>query len=56
MVSMGEFRDAAAKHGLADRTFKDSLTLFSGPDTIEMRYFGAAHTNGDAFIVFRGPV
>ena len=29
------------------------MTLFSGADGIELRYFGAAHTNGDAFIMFR---
>ena len=54
MPSMREFREATARHGLADRTFKESLTLFSGAEVIELRYFGAAHTNGDAFIVFRG--
>jgi glyoxylase-like metal-dependent hydrolase (beta-lactamase superfamily II) len=54
MTSMEEFSTPERKHGLADRTFKDSLTLFSGPDAIELRYFGAAHTDGDAFIVFRG--
>ena len=54
MKDMDEFRDAGAKHGLPDRTFKDTLTLFSGSDAIDLHYFGAAHTNGDAFIVFRG--
>ena len=54
MQAMDEFRDDANKHGLPDRTFKLSLTLFSGADAIDLHYFGAAHTNGDAFIVFRG--
>ena len=27
--------------------------MFSGPDAIDLYYFGPAHTNGDAFIVFR---
>ena len=54
MTGMEEFSTPERKHGLADRTFKDSLTLFSGPDEIELRFFGAAHTDGDAFIVFRG--
>ena len=53
MHGMEDFRESAAKHGLPDRTFKDALTLFSGEDTIDLHYFGAAHTNGDAFIVFR---
>ncbi|MBI4886327.1 MAG: MBL fold metallo-hydrolase [Acidobacteria bacterium] len=39
-------------HGLAKRTFKDSMTLFSGPDRIELHYFGRGHTNGDAWVVF----
>jgi glyoxylase-like metal-dependent hydrolase (beta-lactamase superfamily II) len=55
MAGMPEFRDPADRHGLPDRTFNDRLTLFDGDDAIELRYFGAAHTDGDAFIVFRGP-
>jgi cyclase len=38
--------------GLPKRTFKDHMTLGSGIDRIELHYFGRAHTNGDAFIVF----
>ena len=53
MIAMDEFRDPARTHGLPDRTFKDQLTLFSGDEAIDLRYFGPAHTNGDAFIVFR---
>ena len=53
MIGMREFSRPETKHGLPDRMFKDSLTLFSGPEQIELRYFGVAHTNGDAFIVFR---
>jgi glyoxylase-like metal-dependent hydrolase (beta-lactamase superfamily II) len=54
MARMEEFADPAAKHGLPDRTFTDRLTLFSGPETIDLHYFGPAHTDGDAFVVFRG--
>ena len=54
MTSMEEFGAPERKHGLADRTFKDTLTLFSGADAIELHHFGPAHTDGDAFIVFRG--
>jgi len=35
------------------RTYKDKLTLFDGADTVEVNHFGAAHTNGDSFVVFR---
>ena len=38
--------------GLPKRTFRDSLTLGSGNDRIELRYFGPAHTGGDAFVIF----
>src|SRR6185436_9455143 len=38
--------------GMAKRTFKDSMTIGSGADRIELRYFGPAHTNGDAMVFF----
>ena len=34
------------------KTFSDKLALGSGRDQIDLYYFGAGHTNGDAFIVF----
>jgi cyclase len=37
---------------MPDRTFTDRLTLGSGDDRIELYYFGAGHTDGDALIVF----
>src|SRR5436190_18809393 len=37
---------------MPDRTFTDRLTLGSGDDRIQLYYFGAGHTNGDAFVVF----
>jgi cyclase len=37
---------------LPDKTFKDKLTVFEGADRIDLYYFGAGHTNGDAIIVF----
>ena len=37
---------------MPDKTFTDRMTLGSGNDRIELYYFGAGHTNGDAFIVF----
>ena len=53
MEKMPAFADAANKHGLPDRTFKERETLLSGNDAIDLYYFGRAHTNGDAFVVFR---
>ena len=38
--------------GLPTRTFRDSLTLGKGDERIELRYFGRAHTGGDAFVIF----
>jgi cyclase len=38
--------------GMPKRTFKDRLTLGSGPDRIDLYYFGRGHTNGDAMIAF----
>jgi glyoxylase-like metal-dependent hydrolase (beta-lactamase superfamily II) len=35
-----------------DRTFTDRMTLGNGNDRVELYYFGAGHTNGDAFVVF----
>lgn len=54
MTAMDEFSTPERKHGLTDRTFKDTLTLFAGPDAIDLYHFGPAHTDGDAFIVLRG--
>ncbi|PWT85182.1 MAG: hypothetical protein C5B57_03405 [Blastocatellia bacterium] len=53
MQKMPAFQDAAKKHGLPDKTFKDKMTLLKGSDAIDLYYYGPAHTNGDAFVVFR---
>jgi cyclase len=37
---------------MPDRAFTDRMTLGSGDDRIELYYFGAGHTDGDAFVVF----
>jgi cyclase len=37
---------------MPDRTFTDRMTLGKGKDRIDLYYFGAGHTNGDAFVVF----
>ncbi|OFW00889.1 MAG: hypothetical protein A3I61_03925 [Acidobacteria bacterium RIFCSPLOWO2_02_FULL_68_18] len=39
-------------HGLPKRTFKDTMTLGSGADRLDLHYFGRGHTNGDAWVVF----
>ena len=45
-------RVASNPAAMPDRTFTDRMTLGSGDDRIELYYFGAGHTNGDALIVF----
>jgi cyclase len=37
---------------MPDRTFTDRTTLGKGKDQIDLYYFGAGHTSGDAFVVF----
>ena len=53
MEKMPVYQDAANKTGMPDRTYKDRLTVLSGNDSIDLYYFGPAHTNGDTFVVFR---
>ena len=38
--------------GMPKRTFKDKMSLGNGSDRIDLYYFGRAHTNGDAWVVF----
>jgi glyoxylase-like metal-dependent hydrolase (beta-lactamase superfamily II) len=38
--------------GMPKRTFRDRMTVGNGNDRVELYYFGRAHTNGDAFVVF----
>ena len=52
MEKMDAFKGDKAQF-LPDKTFKDKLTLFSGADQIDLYYFGAGHTNGDAVVVFK---
>lgn len=35
-----------------DHSFTDRMTIGSGADKIELRYYGAGHTDGDAFVIF----
>jgi len=45
-------RVASNAAAMPDSTFTDRMTLGSGDDRIDLYYFGAGHTNGDAFVVF----
>ena len=38
--------------GMAQKTFKDKMTIGKGADQIDLYYFGRGHTNGDAWVVF----
>ena len=53
MKRMELFKSADGARGLPDKTFADKMTVLSGNDAIDLYYFGRAHTNGDAFVVFR---
>lgn len=53
MQKMDIFKTEEGKAGLPDRTFDDRMTLFGSKDAVDLYYFGPAHTNGDAFVVFR---
>src|SRR5215471_3809103 len=45
-------RVASIPAAMPDKTFTDRMTLGSGDDRIDLYYFGAGHTDGDAFVVF----
>jgi len=51
MAKMDAFKGDKAVF-LPKRTFKDTMTLGSGKEQINLYYFGAGHTNGDAMIYF----
>lgn len=37
---------------LPKRTYSERMTLFSGPEQIDLYHFGRGHTDGDTFVVF----
>lgn len=51
MAKMDAFKGDKAQL-LPKQTFRDRLSLGSGAERIELYYFGAGHTNGDAFVLF----
>jgi glyoxylase-like metal-dependent hydrolase (beta-lactamase superfamily II) len=52
MERMDAFKGEKAKF-LPKKTYKDKTTVLSGKDSIDLYHFGAGHTNGDTFVVFR---
>lgn len=51
MLKMKQFAGEKAEF-LPDRTYTDRMTLLTGADRIELRHYGAGHTNGDTIVVF----
>ena len=49
---MAKMTPALKPVAMPDRTFKDTLSLNAGADRIDLYYFGAGHTGGDAIVVF----
>ena len=47
-----DFQGENAKY-LPATTFSERMTLFAGPDQIDLYYFGRGHTDGDTFVVFK---
>jgi glyoxylase-like metal-dependent hydrolase (beta-lactamase superfamily II) len=52
MEKMDAFKGAKAAF-LPKKTYKDKLSIGKGKDEIDLYYFGPAHTNGDAWVVFK---
>ena len=46
------FKGGNAKY-LPQTTYSDRMSLFAGPDQIDLYHFGRGHTDGDTFIVFK---
>jgi glyoxylase-like metal-dependent hydrolase (beta-lactamase superfamily II) len=51
MERMDIFKNNGGKN-LPERTFKDKMTLGSGKDRMELRYYGRGHTSGDTWVIF----
>ena len=52
MQKLDPYKDPKNARLLPAKTFKDTMSLFSGNDKIDLYYFGAGHTNGDAWVAF----
>jgi cyclase len=53
MDKMDAFKGAKVNF-LPKLMFRDKMTLGSGKDRVDLYFFGAAHTGGDAWVVFPG--
>jgi glyoxylase-like metal-dependent hydrolase (beta-lactamase superfamily II) len=53
MAKMPAFAGEQAQY-LPGKTFATTLNIGSGHDAIQLHYFGRAHTNGDAVLIFPG--
>jgi glyoxylase-like metal-dependent hydrolase (beta-lactamase superfamily II) len=51
MMRMDQFKGENSAF-VPKKTFKDKMSLMDGKDRIDLYYFGAGHTNGDAVIMF----
>src|SRR5258706_6247951 len=51
MAKMPAFAGANGRF-LPNKTVSDRMSLFEGPDRMELYYFGAGHTDGDLVVVF----
>ena len=51
MVKMDAFKGDKAQF-LPKRTYKDKMSVGSGKNRVDLYYFGAGHTNGDAWVVY----
>jgi glyoxylase-like metal-dependent hydrolase (beta-lactamase superfamily II) len=51
MDKMDAFKDEKINY-LPKLMFKDRMSIGAGKDKIDLYYFGAGHTNGDAWVVF----
>jgi glyoxylase-like metal-dependent hydrolase (beta-lactamase superfamily II) len=51
MAKMDAFKGEKTQF-LPKKTFADKLSVGTGPDRIDLYYFGRGHTNGDAWVVF----
>jgi len=52
MAKMDEFKGEKAQF-LPKKTYKETMTIGTGKDEIDLYYFGPGHTNGDTFVVFK---
>ena len=52
MAKMDFYKKPENAKFLPTKTYKDKLKLFSGPDEVDLYYFGPDGTNGDTWVVF----